>query len=130
MKKYKNYLIWWAVILLWLLIYFLIPHVKFWTLQGLSYEQKDRYHIVADSLDYSDRYKLYWATIRTEEYDNWLIKRMVLDKTLVEQDREKFTDGRDRFLRDHNIEYYFKKFVEEWDRTIYEKTEQALMKSN
>ena len=50
---------------------------------------------------------------RTEEYDNWLIKRMVLDKTLVEQDREKFTDGRDRFLRDHNIEYYFKKFVEE-----------------
>ena len=68
--------------------------------------------------------------IRNEEYDNWLIKRMVLDKTLVEQDREKFADGRDRFLRDHNIEYYFKKFVEEWDRTIYEKTEQALMKSN
>lgn len=80
-------------------------------------------------MDYSDRYKLYWATIRTEEYDNWLIKRMVLDKTLVEQDRERFTDGRNRFLRDYNIEYYFEKFVEEWDRTIFEKTEQALMKS-
>ena len=73
---------------------------------------------------------MYWMAIRTKEFDEWLINRLMLDKTAVEKDKEKYAEWRNRFLRDYNLNYYFKKFVEEWDRTIYEKTEQALMKSN
>lgn len=73
---------------------------------------------------------MYWAFVWTKEYDDWLIDRMVLDKVKVEENREWFTDGRNRFLNDHNLLYYFNKLQENGDRTIYEKTEQALMKSN
>ena len=127
MKKYKNYLICWAVILLWLLIYFLIPHVKFWTLYWLDNAEKDRFHVVEEG-NYRIDYQIYKATLRSKKVDDYIVDRMMLDRVKVYQEKSGYVERRNFFLKDLGLEYYYNRYIEKWDKRIFEEIDKAIQK--
>lgn len=128
MKKYKNYLlIWWAVILLWLLIYFLVPHVRFWTLYWLDNTQKDRFWSITADYNYKYKYDLYNETYRTTKINNYIADKFMLVE-LNSKNYPDFTEWLQQFLKDYNLEYYYQRYVQKADKTIFKKVDQVIEK--
>lgn len=127
MKNYKKWIaigLW--IIAVWLFIYFLIPHVKFWTLYGLDYSQKDKFHTVAENQTYMENYQMYKETYRAKQVDDYLIDRLMLDRAAIQKHGEDFSEWRNEFIKDYGLEYYYNRYLEKGDKRIFEEIEKAI----
>ena len=73
---------------------------------------------------------MYNQTIRTKKVDDYIVDRMMLDRVKVYEDRQKFNSGKNAFLKDYWLEYYYNRYIEKWDKRIFDEIEKAMQKLN
>jgi len=122
-KKYLT--IGWIVIAVWIILYFLVPHIRYWTLYWLDHEEKEAFNIIREKQTYKQNFDLYTQTYRTIKIDNYIADSLLLPK-LTHENYDRFIDWREQFLKDYNIDYLYKRYVKKWDKEIFKKIDKII----
>ena len=122
MKKYL--LGWLAVVVLWILVYLGLPYIRFWLLYWFNHEQVERYKSMTKDFTLSEKYNLYTQWYRKIRFDDFVIDVFILDDNA--RAKEWFTEKEEKFIKEYKLEYRYRKYMRDGDKTLFKKINDIL----